>query len=200
MVIKAIIFDMAGVLLRSVFKSSFALELQQKLGVSQERFISARKNQWYKFARGEIDEETFWRRFLAELGVKEDYKQLSKRIYNSFEAMPATLDLLKELKRHYRLAILSNSSREWGDYCVKKYLFNKLFDAIILSCNEGITKPAPDIFLIAAERLGVTTAECVFIDDKQTNVDAARSVGMIGIRFESPGQLREELMKVGVKL
>lgn len=199
MVIKAIIFDMAGVLLRSVFKSPFSRALQQKWNISHEEFVAARKTQWYRFARGEIGEEIFWKGVLSQLGIKEDYKQFSKKIYESFEAMPGTLALVKALKRRYRLAILSNSSHEWGNYCIKKYLFNKLFDAIILSCDEGITKPSPDIFIIAAGRLDVMPEECVFIDDKQTNVDAARSTGMIGITFENSQQLQEELQKAGIK-
>jgi HAD superfamily hydrolase (TIGR01509 family) len=56
-----------------------------------------------------------------------------------------------------------------------------LFDRVILSGVEGVRKPFPEIFLLAAARLGVAPEACVFVDDIPTNVDGARAVGMAGV-------------------
>jgi putative hydrolase of the HAD superfamily len=56
-----------------------------------------------------------------------------------------------------------------------------LFDVVVDSCEEGIRKPDPEIYLRTAERLFVEPNQCVFLDDSAVNVDAAKAVGMRGV-------------------
>ncbi len=77
----------------------------------------------------------------------------------------------------YRLAILTNNVREFGDYW-KATVPMELFDVVVDSCEEGIRKPDPDIYLRTAERLGVEPAACVFLDDSAANCEGAAAVGM----------------------
>jgi len=66
----------------------------------------------------------------------------------------------------------------------------------VVSGEEGIIKPEPEIFLIAAERLKVKPEECLFIDDIERNVEGAKAVGMIGIQYVSNAQIISFLEKV----
>jgi putative hydrolase of the HAD superfamily len=68
-------------------------------------------------------------------------------------------------------------------------------DEIIISAEEGIAKPDPRIFRIAAERLGVRPQEAVFVDDRPENVQGARAVGMRGIQFETREQTIADVRK-----
>jgi putative hydrolase of the HAD superfamily len=61
-----------------------------------------------------------------------------------------------------------------------------LFDDVVLSGRVGLRKPEPAIYVLAAERLSVDPAECVFVDDLPVNVDGARSVGMTGVLHRDP--------------
>lgn len=77
----------------------------------------------------------------------------------------------------YRLGILTNNVREFGEYW-RATVPIELFDVIVDSCDEGIRKPDPEIYLRTAERLMVDPKACVFLDDSAANCEAAASVGM----------------------
>jgi FMN phosphatase YigB (HAD superfamily) len=75
-----------------------------------------------------------------------------------------------------------------------------LFDDIVVSAEVGVAKPAARIFRLAAERLGLPPAACVFVDDWDKNVEAAREVGMQAVlhRVDQGHDLRAQLAAVGV--
>ena len=74
-----------------------------------------------------------------------------------------------------------------------KYDLPRLFDVLVISYEEGLTKPNPVIFQLTADRLGVPASACFFIDDNQINVEAARAAGMKAARFTGVEQLKREL-------
>jgi len=73
---------------------------------------------------------------------------------------------------------------------------SQLFDTFVISGDEGITKPAAEIFHIAAEKLGLRPEECVMIDDLEKNVTGAQMAGMQAIQFTSRTQLEKELSRL----
>jgi putative hydrolase of the HAD superfamily len=79
--------------------------------------------------------------------------------------------------------VLSNS---WGNHDYPRQDFTDLFDAVVISGEVGMRKPEPRIFRHAVSLLGVSPAECVFIDDVQANVEAAIACGMTGLRHTDP--------------
>jgi putative hydrolase of the HAD superfamily len=103
-------------------------------------------------------------------------------------------DLIEWLKADVRsrskIALLSNIGRGWIQDFFDEHQLHDLFDATILSGEEGITKPNPIIFERAAERLGLSPEECLMIDDKQENVDGAIAAGMKGLLYISNEQLK----------
>lgn len=86
----------------------------------------------------------------------------------------------RSLRGQYKIGLLSNI----GDHMMDR-LFNGTvqaeFDTVVLSFNEGMIKPDPNIFLLTAERLGVLPEECIMIDDREANCDGARRAGMQAI-------------------
>lgn len=98
----------------------------------------------------------------------------------------------KELKPKYKVGVLSNS----GDDYLSKILDAKdvaIFDDIILSYQHGLVKPQTEIFELAAERLGVLTTECVFVDDSQNHCEGAQRAGMKAIFYEDFPSLKKQL-------
>ena len=89
-------------------------------------------------------------------------------------------------------ALLSNS---WSSrqYWIDGYQPDELFDAVVISGEVGMRKPDPRIFLLAAERLGLEPADCVFVDDFRENVEAAERVGMHGVFHDDPDRTIPEL-------
>ena len=72
-------------------------------------------------------------------------------------------------------------------------------DGSIFSWQVQQVKPEPAIFETLLERFSLKPEECVFLDDTRANVEAARALGIRGIVFESYGQAREELKRLGVE-
>jgi putative hydrolase of the HAD superfamily len=86
-------------------------------------------------------------------------------------------------------ALLSNS---WGnDYPREEW--DEIFDAVVISGEVGMRKPEPGIYRLAADRLGLEPAQCVFVDDLGPNVKGAVGVGMVGVKFVTVEQAVEEL-------
>lgn len=99
---------------------------------------------------------------------------------------------ITELKSQYKIGMLSNAA---GDWLLDLFTSDqvKLFDATALSYQTKAVKPMPQAYAGAAEQLGVETSECVFIDDQERYVTAAREAGMQGIVYQDNEQLRREL-------
>ena len=110
------------------------------------------------------------------------------------------LELARALGGSYKLSILSNADLTLRDRLEREMHIHHLFDDIVCSAEVGMAKPEPGIYTIAARRLGVAPAECVFVDDLDTNVEAARSVGMQAVLFRTDkgDDLRRQLAAIGV--
>ena len=104
--------------------------------------------------------------------------------------------ITRELRPHYKIGMLSNIGRGWVDSFFDSNQIHGLFDAVVLSGDEGITKPHPRIFEIMAERIGVEPEECIMIDDLEPNCAGADAVGMKAIRYTSNEQVITELEKL----
>lgn len=76
------------------------------------------------------------------------------------------------------------------------YPIFKLLDGMVVSAEEHCIKPSPRIYQILLDRFGLNACDCVFIDDRQPNVDGADAVGMTGILFTGAQDLREKLESV----
>lgn len=97
-------------------------------------------------------------------------------------------ELLPKLKRAgYRLFGLSNWSNTVYPVIDKYEVFRHL-DGMIISCEEHVIKPQPEIYLRLCDKYGLKPEECLFTDDRQANVDGARRVGMEAILFTSAEQ------------
>ena len=108
------------------------------------------------------------------------------------------VDRIHELKKTYKIGLLSNIGRDWINDFFDAHQLHDLFDAVVLSGEEGMTKPHPLIYEMMATRLGVEPEQCVMIDDIEANCTGAEIAGMKAIHFVSNDQLRADLKKIGV--
>jgi len=114
-------------------------------------------------------------------------------------AIDGVVDVLAELRqRRIPLYAITNFSAETFPPQLERFDFLSWFDGIVVSGVERVMKPDPRIFRILFERYAVTPQSAVFIDDVAANAAAATQLGIHGIHFRSPGQLRGELVAVGL--
>jgi FMN phosphatase YigB (HAD superfamily) len=112
-----------------------------------------------------------------------------------------TIEIHSELvKQDIPTFAITNFSWEKWMTCLPKWPFLSRFDGIVVSGLEKLVKPDPRIFRVFCERYGLAPAECVFIDDSEPNVIAARKFGMQAIHFTEPKTLRRELIALGLPL
>jgi epoxide hydrolase-like predicted phosphatase len=83
----------------------------------------------------------------------------------------------------FRVACLSNGSREWTLQVINEQDLKHLFEEVILSSDLGIVKPDPEIYIQALRQLNIQPSHAVFVDDRKANVDAAEALGIRSLVF-----------------
>ena len=110
-----------------------------------------------------------------------------------------SVEILHELKTGgVRLFGLTNWSRETFPIALELYDFLGWFEAIVVSGQERLVKPDPQLYRLLLERYGLMPSAFVYIDDNATNAAAADELGMHGIHFTTPAALRDELTALGL--
>jgi 2-haloacid dehalogenase len=133
-----------------------------------------------------------------------DRADLIRAYYDRWDEMlggciDGSVAIVEELDaRGVLLYALSNWSAETFHLAKDRFDVLGRFRGIVVSGEEGLIKPDPRIFQRLFERHAIDPAHAIFIDDVARNVDAARALGMTGIHFASPAQLRGELAALGL--
>lgn len=147
--------------------------------------------------RGEISDAEF-EQILASALVTVDggpvlAAGLLKRMFASSVVRPEMLDLVRELRASgLRTGLLSNS---WGHRdTYPRDVLDELFDDAVISADVGMRKPEERIFLLAARRLALSPAECVFVDDVEGNIAAARALGFAVVHHTEPTATKAQLV------
>lgn len=112
----------------------------------------------------------------------------------------ANVALARSLRPPYSTAVLSNADSTLVSRLRDVHGIYELFDVVVCSAEVGMAKPDPRIYALAAERLALTPPECVFVDDAERNVAAAREAGMHAIhyRVDLGHDLARQLAEIGV--
>ncbi|MGH4122465.1 MAG: HAD-IA family hydrolase [Clostridium sp.] len=114
---------------------------------------------------------------------------------NEYALYPEVIDILETLKENYELGIISNAlpSLDWSFDTLK---IRKYFKNIIISAYEGVDKPDKAIYVSGVRKLGCKFEECIFIDDKIENVEAAESLGMKGFYLDRKKDTLKALLDI----
>lgn len=132
--------------------------------------------------RGESSVDEFtdeMRRRLAARGHEIEIADAAVEIFGRTRRMPDMWDAVRGARTAgVRTALVSNS---WGTDGYPIEDLRAVFDHLVISGEVGLRKPDPEIYLLAADRLGLPPDRCAFVDDLERNVDAARALGMFGV-------------------
>ena len=133
-----------------------------------------------------------------------EHKKLIKMYYGRWDEMLKgeiieSVNILKKLKsKNYKLIALTNWSFETFPVAIKRFDFLKLFNGIVVSGKIKMLKPFKEIYNYTINKYELSPSECVFIDDRLSNVQGAINCGIKGIRFQSSMQLIKELKKLSI--
>lgn len=204
--IKNIVFDLGGVLVglnRKACTDAFSSIGFDGFGELLNDYIQG--GFFLKYELGEVSTETFreWIRDHIKPELREDIKNsdIDRAMGAFLEKIPDTkLDLLLELRSHYRIFLLSNTNpiamevvKPYFKY--KNLQFEDFFEQRFLSFEMGLAKPDREIFLTMAKMANIKLSETLFIDDSSINIKAAETLGIETLLFKDEMNLEIEVKK-----
>jgi glucose-1-phosphatase len=199
--IKAVIFDLGNVLLNFNAKKSakcFAKACKVPFNDVWEHFFISPTEKAY--TRGEITSREFYKHSMQALKVPVTYKVFSHYWNDIFWENEGMEDVLKKLKRHYPLYLISNTNKLHFDHIKKNFKILRHFKKTFPSHEVGHRKPSPEIYQTVLKKIRLAPGQTVFVDDVEKFVTGAREVGMHAIQFRTPLQLVRDLRKLDVKI
>jgi glucose-1-phosphatase len=195
MEIRAVIFDLGGVLLRTADFSPRE-KLADQLGMSRaelEELIFG-GDSGGAVQKGEISLEEYWRNVQERLNYSPDeFKALIEAFFAEDGLDHELVDYIRKLRQGYKTALLSNATSDLRKQVAEKWCIEDAFDIMVISGEVGMIKPETGIFKLTLELLGVEAQEAVFVDDMLRNVDGARKAGLNAIQFQSTQQVQADI-------
>jgi FMN phosphatase YigB (HAD superfamily) len=157
-----------------------------------------RPGTWVEFELGKLNELEFFERFFKD-GSAIDGPGLKRCMAQAYDWVDGMPELLKELQaRTVKMHALSNYP-EWYQLVEERLALSELVELSFVSCRTGFRKPAPEAFLHACEQLEVAPEDCLLVDDRRQNCEAARKLGLQSLHFDgSIPTLRLALVEHGL--
>jgi HAD superfamily hydrolase (TIGR01509 family) len=187
-VIEAVVFDLDGVL----------LDTEEIWDEARRQIADERGGRWREDAQqammGMSSPE--WSRYMhEEVGVPDPPEQIAAEVVRRLEELyrkrlpliPGALDAVRRLAAHWALAIASSSNRPLIDLFLELTGTAGLFRATVSSEEVERGKPAPDVYLEAARRLGCDTKRCAAVEDSENGIRSAAAAGMKVIAIPNAG-------------
>lgn len=197
MAIRAVIWDLGGVLLRGEITSRQALA--DRMGMTREELenLVFDNESGDRAQLGEISVDEHWENIRQLLGL--DAAEISEFRWQFWEGDRldvALVDYIRSLRGRYKTGLLSNAFSDLRRVVTSTLKISDAFDEMVISAEIHLMKPDPRIYQYALQRLGVAPQEAVFIDDMARNVEGARSQGMFAIQFHQPAQAQADLERL----
>jgi putative hydrolase of the HAD superfamily len=195
--LRAVIFDIGRVIVKLDLPR--AIEgLSHGISLSPTELWSAieKDPRWHDWQEGRISSHDWYLHITKRLGSPLKFEEFREAWNRTLDPVPLQPDgLFASLAKKHRLALLSNTDPIHVAHLESNFSFFQFFPrpARIYSCAVRASKPAPVIFQAALNAVKTPASQAVFIDDILEHVQAARSLGMRGIQYLDPAQLRADL-------
>lgn len=195
MPIRAVIFDLGGVLLRTEDRTP-RTQLAESLGLTYYElsaliFDSVSAHQAMK---GEITAAEHWEAVQKTLGLPQsEFEKIPRDFWGGDALDEELVDYLRDLRPHYKTGLLSNAWDDLRKMIEDEWKIDDAFDEIVISAEIGLVKPDAGIYQRMVAELDVHPGEAVFVDDFVENVAGARSQGLQAVHFIDREQALKDL-------
>jgi putative hydrolase of the HAD superfamily len=199
--IKAVIFDYGQVLARRPTAEEFG-RMGEMFNVGPDAFYELWETSRGPYDRGDVSAEEYWLKMAAQTGSSIDGKQIEilRKVEVEIWAHPdpAMLDWLDMLHTAgIKTALLSNMPWDLIEHVRTHFKWMEDFAFKTFSAEVRLIKPDGAIYQHTLKGLGLPAAETLFLDDRETNIRAAQTLGIQAIQFRSIGQLKDDLEALG---
>lgn len=174
--IKAILFDYGNTLME--VKKRDKENAIKKFGLTLEDY-KKRHGVYVIYSLGGIKSDEEYLKHCSNFIGKKVNKDFLNAIRKLETIDDRTIDLIKKLRKKYKLALVANNVKSWVLEKIGKYGIKNLFDSIIVSSEYGIRKPDPRLFIPALNELKVKPSECIFVaDELNDDLTGAKALGI----------------------
>ncbi len=196
--LKAVLFDMDGVIIDSEPQHARAAVLALKkynVNISIDYAYQFIGTTTYHMCKKMVEDFSIEATPEELLQANEEMKDYLTQT-EGYEIIPYIVDLMKDLQNHgIKMIIASSSSGSSIKNVMKSLQIETILDGYVSGTTVAHPKPAPDIFLAAAEQLGVEPSECIVIEDSYNGVTAATAAGIVSIGFLNPNSGKQDLSR-----
>jgi len=177
--VKIVLWDVMDTLVVDPFREV----MPEFFGLTLEGLIAAKHpTAWVRFERAELDEKSFLATFFKD-GRSFDHEGFKARVRAAYAWVPGMEDVVRSLaERGVGMHALSNYPA-WYTWIDERLGLSRYLSWSFVSCHTGVRKPDRAAYEKAIAQLECAPEDCVFIDDRAQNCDAARAVGMQAIEF-----------------
>jgi epoxide hydrolase-like predicted phosphatase len=197
MTIKAVFFDLGGVIVRTEFQAP-RQQLADRLGMDYDDLnkLVFDSDTGVKASTGEISSADHWAFVIKRLKRPDAEVAAIREEFFAGDIVDRTLvEYIRSLRGKYKTGLISNAWSDLRDFIVREK-FDDAFDKMIISAEVGAMKPEPKIYQIALEQFGVKPKEAVFVDDFYINIEGCEKVGIKGIHFKDAESTLQQLKKL----
>ena len=200
--ITAIFFDVGGVLLTNGWDRHSRRHCVESFGLDYEEFRDRHEFVADAFETGRMTIDRYLERtvFYRERAFTPETFQAG--MVAESQAIPEALAVVEALagSGKYLLATLNNESLELNQARIDRFELDRYFTAFFSSGFLGVKKPDQAIYRLALQITQRSPQECVFIDDRDLNLECAITEGMHTVHYDNPAQLRRELAGLGIDI
>ena len=200
--ISAIFFDVGGVLLTNGWDRHSRKRLADQFQLDWEDFDDRHELIGTELETGKLSLDHYLERTIFYRQHNFTPQDIKDFMFAQSRAVSGSLEFIARLSQNkkYLLATLNNESRELNAFRIQKFGLREYFTVFFSSCFLGVKKPDEAIYRLALNISQRSSEECVFVDDRQLNLECARRLGMETIHFHGIDQLEHSLRKAGVEI
>jgi putative hydrolase of the HAD superfamily len=199
-IITALFFDVGGVLLTNGWDRNTRRQAAERFHLDWDMLEERHELVVAAFETGRLSLDEYLDRTVFHDPRPFSRDEFKNHMFAQSQPDPDALAVAADLAatRKLLMATLNNEARELNAYRIRTFHLRDYFTVFFSSCYLAVRKPDPRIYRMALDLTLRAGEECLFVDDRPLNVDAARQTGMRSIRFENAAQLRRELTAHGV--
>lgn len=200
--ITALFWDVGGVILSNGWDRQSRAAAAKKFGLDWEEFQDRHELAFPALETGKITLDTYLQRTVFYRSRSFTREEFTQFIFAQSSELPDSRAVLSEVAAtgKYLQSTINNEPLEINEMRIHQFNLRREFKAFFSSCYLGVRKPDEGIYKLALEVTQRSPEECLFIDDRELNLECARQLHMATIHFQNAAQLRADLIASGVKL
>lgn len=200
--ITTIFFDIGGVLLTDGWNHSSRRAAAQKFGLDWDEYADRHERVAHAIETNRLSLDAYLKRTIFYQPRSFSIEQFREFIFAQSQPRPDTLEIGQQLAaaKAFLMATINNEIFELNVYRLKTFGLRNIFSAFFSSCSLGIRKPDEAIYRLALQVTQREAAECLFIDDREVNLECPREMGFTTILYENAAQLRDALEQNGIAI